>query len=82
MSKPHHTRPLLELPQRLPARITRILDGPEVWQHLHAIGVHPGDCIEVLRKAPFGGPIHIRCSGQDIALGRNLAMKILVEPQN
>lgn len=73
------TKPLTELPPRRIARVSRILDHRENWQHLHILGIHPGDSIELLRRAPMGGPIHVRCDGRDLALGRNLAQKILVE---
>ncbi len=73
------TQSLTELTNHFTARVSRILDHREIWQYLHTVGIHPGDRIELLRKAPLGGPLHVRCNGRDIALGRKLAAKILVE---
>jgi Fe2+ transport system protein FeoA len=81
MNSHDKTKPLTELEFQVMARIVRILDGREIEQHLHEVGIHLGDYIEVLRRAPFGGPFHVRCNDQNLALGRNLAKNILVETQ-
>jgi Fe2+ transport system protein FeoA len=79
MNTLNKTQPLTELEPQVTARIAQILNGHGALQYLHEIGMHSGDYVEVVRKAPFGGPIHIRCNGQDFALGRELTAKILVE---
>jgi Fe2+ transport system protein FeoA len=81
MNSHDKTKPLTELEFQVTARIAQILDGSGIGQHLHEIGIHPGDHIEVLRRAPFGGPFHVRCNDQNLALGKNLAKNILVETQ-
>jgi Fe2+ transport system protein FeoA len=78
MSNHNRIQPLTKLPLQLVARISHILDGHAVWQQLNEIGIHQDDRVEVIRKAPFGGPIHVRCNGRDVALGKRLAEKILV----
>jgi Fe2+ transport system protein FeoA len=70
---------LSELPKQATARISQIADGHAAEQYLHEIGIRRGDQILMIRKAPFGGPIHVRCNGQDVALSRNLARNIIVE---
>ena len=42
-------------------------------------GIHPGDCLHVLRQAPLGGPLLVECNEREIALGRGVADKIIVE---
>ena len=42
-------------------------------------GLYTGDWMRVLRLAPFDGPILIEVNNREIALGRALAHKILVE---
>jgi Fe2+ transport system protein FeoA len=81
MTSHDKTKPLTELEFQVAARIAQILDGRGSGQHLHEIGIHLGDRIEVLRRAPFGGPFHVRCNDQNLALGRHLAKNILVETQ-
>lgn len=47
---------------------------------LAAIGVGRGDRVTVLRRAPFGGPIHVRThTGGELAIDRALALAIRVE---
>lgn len=42
-------------------------------------GVYPDDRIRVLRAAPLGGPLLVEVGGREIALGRAVARRILVE---
>ncbi len=55
-------------------RIVRIdLDG-EAAGWLEAVGLHPGEELQVLRCAAFGGPVHVRTeSGGEFAVGREIA---------
>jgi len=43
------------------------------------MGIHPGDIITVLRHGAFGGPVLIEIHGFQVALGRGVAARILVE---
>jgi ferrous iron transport protein A len=54
------------------------LEG-EVASWLAAVGLHEGESIVVLRRAVFGGPIHVRTgSGGEFAVARELASRITV----
>ncbi len=47
---------------------------------LSAVGVAEGEVLTVLRRAPFGGPLHVASSlGGELAIGLSLAENILVE---
>jgi ferrous iron transport protein A len=47
---------------------------------LRAVGIFEGERVEVLRRAAFGGPLHLRTgSGGEFALDRTLAASIDVE---
>jgi Fe2+ transport system protein FeoA len=74
--------PLADLKKSMIAEIKQIAQGHDIWPILREIGLQPGDHVEFVRQAPFGGPLHVRCNGQNIALSRNLAKKILVETIN
>jgi ferrous iron transport protein A len=74
--------PLTDLKKSMIAEIKQIAEGHDIWPILREIGLHPGDHVEFVRQAPFGGPLQVRCNGQNIALSRNLAGKILVETIN
>jgi len=60
-------------------KITSISGGWGVRQNLNEVGLHVGDSIRILRKAPFGGPLMVVNHGTKVAVGRQLAAKIKVE---
>ncbi len=69
---------LLELPLNVQARL---LSFDEVRAKLNQYGLYVGDVVRVVRVAPLGGPLLVEVNGREIALGRTLAEKILVELQ-
>ena len=51
----------------------------EAKEWLDAVGLHEGEALVVLRRAAFGGPLHVRTSsGGEFAVARELASKIAV----
>lgn len=51
--------------------------GSAAW--LAAVGLHEGEGVTVLRRAIFGGPLHVRtASGGEFAVARELATHIVV----
>ena len=62
--------------------IKEIHGGWGIRQRLNQLGVHIGDVIMVKRSGRFGGPILIQVHDTDVAIGRLMARKILVEPVN
>jgi Fe2+ transport system protein FeoA len=48
---------------------------------LQMYGLHAGDHLRLLRIAPLGGPLLVEVNGREIALGRTVAEKILVEDE-
>ena len=70
---------LLDLPLASTARVVALaLDGAAACR-LRAVGVFEGEAIMVLRRAPFGGPVHVRTSsGGEFALDRRIANAIEV----
>lgn len=53
--------------------------GHGATRRLLDLGFTPGETVQVLQSIPFRGPVRIRVRGSDIAIGRGMAMKILVE---
>ncbi|APR79265.1 Hypothetical protein A7982_04612 [Minicystis rosea] len=54
---------------------------PELLRWLAGLGIDRGDRVTVLRRAPFGGPIHLRThTGGEFAVARSLALRIHVDP--
>jgi len=68
---------LMDVPVGKSARLT----GSDVTlrSKLKTYGLHVGDCLQVLRIAPLGGPLLVEVNGREIALGRTVAEKIFVE---
>lgn len=52
---------------------------PFLRARLNQYGLYQGDLMCVVRVAPLGGPILIEVNGREIALGSEIAEKILVE---
>jgi len=61
--------------------IVRLAQDDEHAAWLRAVGMHEGAEVTVLRRAPFGGPLHLRSSdGGEFAIHRALARCIEVSP--
>ncbi len=71
---------LLDLPIASTARVVALKLSASEASRVRAIGVFEDETIIVLRRAPFGGPIHVRTSsGGEFALDRVIARAIEVE---
>jgi len=65
-----------------PGTSVRVIDfdgGVNLRSKLTQYGIYPGDRLRLLRKAPLGGPLLVECNDREIALGRGVADKIIVE---
>jgi Fe2+ transport system protein FeoA len=60
-------------------RIALISGGWGVRRNLNQMGLHVGDELSIIQKAPFGGPLVIESRGNRVAIGQQLAQKISVE---
>ena len=61
------------------ARVVDIQGGWGIRGRLGQMGIHPGDLITVRRYGALRGPILIEVHGFQVALGRGIARRILVE---
>lgn len=62
-------------------RIVAARLDPEIVAWIAAVGLHEGEEVTVLRRAVFGGPLHVRtASGGEFAVGMEIAAKLEVEP--
>ena len=51
----------------------------DVSAWLAAVGLHEGEEVIVLRRAAFGGPLHVRTSsGGEVAVAKELAARLAV----
>ncbi|MET1159551.1 MAG: FeoA family protein [Thermoprotei archaeon] len=71
--------PLETLPPGARAKIIQVIGGHGIVHRLYQMGLTPGALVEVVSN--YGrGPIVLRVMGVEIAIGRGIARKILVEP--
>jgi ferrous iron transport protein A len=61
------------------AQVIDIQGGQRIRQRLSQMGIHPGDIITILRYGALRGPILIEIHGSQVALGRGIASKIIIE---
>lgn len=55
-------------------------EDPALLMYVADLGLVPGAVVEVLAKAPFDGPLHIRVNGTEYALGEAVTSAVLVIP--
>jgi len=61
------------------AKVIDIQGGAGIRQRLSQMGIHPGDMITMVRYGALRGPLLIEIHGSQVALGRGIASKIIVE---
>ena len=64
---------------RRQARVILIEGGHGVRSHLNTLGIHIGDWLTVVERAPFRGPVLVEVNGTRVAIGRGIASKVKVE---
>jgi len=64
---------------RRQARVIMIDGGHGVRSHLNTLGIHVGDWLTVVERAPFHGPVLVEVNGTRIAIGRGIASKVRVD---
>ncbi|HKZ43919.1 MAG TPA: FeoA family protein [Anaerolineales bacterium] len=70
---------LIKLQVNEKARIVSFDGGHQLALKLRQYGLFVGDRVRIVRSAPFNGPILIESNGREIALGKGIAGKIMVE---
>ncbi len=70
---------LWETPGGEKVQVYRVSDqNPEVLRYLATIGILPDVEINVLKKGPFNGPIHVEVNDSEHSLSKELASQIFV----
>ena len=70
---------LLHAPLNTQVKFFSIENTPSLMVKLNQYGLYQGDSLRVVRAAPLGGPLLVQVNGREIALGREIADKIIVE---
>ena len=61
------------------AKVIDIQGGQGIRKRLGQMGIHAGDIITMLRYGALRGPILIEVHDSQVALGRGIASRIIVE---
>lgn len=64
---------------RKQVRVVAIEGGKNVRSHLSLLGIHIGDWLKVVERAPFRGPVLVEINGTRVAIGRGVAAKVIVD---
>ena len=59
--------------------ITLVKAGPELIRRMAALGIRTGRRVEVIRRAPLGGPLQIRIGHTDVLIRREDAARINID---
>ena len=70
---------LLDLQAGARVRIQGFDGGKGIAAKLRQYGIFVGDQARIIRFAPFAGPVLLEVNGREIALGRKIAGKVIVE---
>lgn len=64
------------------ATITAIEAEELLFHRLHALGFRVGKQLQLIRRANFNGPLHVRLGTTDVILRDLEAQKIQIKPAN
>lgn len=67
-----------QVPTRTPVTVAAVTASPAEQRRLTELGLRHGARVEVLRRAPFGGPLALRVADGLLALRRSQAGDISV----
>lgn len=70
---------LLQVSLNTQVKFLAVENVPSLMTKLNQYGLYQGDSLRVVRVAPLGGPLLLQVNGREIALGREIAEKIIVE---
>jgi Fe2+ transport system protein FeoA len=73
---------LRDLAPHRPAAVIAVLGDDALTQRLLACGLWPGASVERIGAAPFGDPLLFRVQGYRLALRRDEALRVQVQPVN
>jgi len=70
---------LVEVESGKKVKIIDITAPPGQRRRLMNLGLIPGEVVRILKSAAFHGPILVEINGREVALGRGVASRIVVE---
>ena len=74
--------PLSDLNTRKAAIVRHVDGGPGFQRRLASLGIRVGKTVRKITSEPLRGPIIVEVDGARVAIGRGMAMKVLVVVNN
>ncbi len=62
-------------------KISKVLGPPVFVLRLKEMGITAGEKVQVLRKAPLGGPVEVKVKGYCVSLRRDEAEMVKLVPE-
>ncbi|MBK7907645.1 MAG: metal-dependent transcriptional regulator [Gemmatimonadetes bacterium] len=70
---------IAELAEGEPATVVRMSDrDPAFLRYLDGLGIRPGATVQVVAKAPFGGPLTVLVGGAEHGVGTSAASQVFI----
>jgi ferrous iron transport protein A len=70
-----------DLQEGVTATVRELRGGLGFQKQLRTMGIREGKTIRIVTRHPFWGPVVVEVDGKMTTLGRGIAGRILVEPQ-
>jgi len=70
---------LKEIPVGKSGKVADYEGGVNFRLRLNKLGLHKGDIVKIKRNSRFSGPVIVEAMGREIAVGRGIAEKIVME---
>lgn len=70
---------LIDLKVGEKGKILEIRGGRRLIQRLNDLGLTIGTIIKIEGEAPFAGPVRLLVRGSNLALGRGIAVRIVIQ---
>ena len=71
--------PLVDLPAGRRAEVIELRGGWGMQRHLSSLGIRPGKVLRKITSQPMGGPIMVEVEGARVAIGRGMAVRIIIK---
>lgn len=72
---------LTEVVLHVPVKVVSYGSRRGLANKLRQLGILPGEVLTVIRQAPLHGPLLIQVKDREIAIGREIANRIIVETE-
>ena len=70
------TLPLVDLPRGSQATVQALTAESGLRQRLEALGLKPGQVVQMLRRGAWAGPLHVRVGMTELMLRRRDAARV------